>query len=285
MGQELKVLLIVSATFLGIYALYRYLGSPSQDSVDQVMKPADRVRSRPNVILPVSNADLELAENLKKSVNFLVGTIPPSLFRRIGTMASVEFSPNFIFVRTVKINSHDKEKYPPLLLNLYFTTVIEHNIPINQYMLYSKTNLSVGKISFQIHEEKIHITAMNSFCENHYVESFLVQLVIECLNLTGRKSLTLVSNRGSSLFYFKLGFLSETESINAELSKLMKLKNERNSCDGRVMYLPDESVIAWRESISQNSAHLPLSALPYKNFPTFNDLDFDFDYDTVPRPV
>jgi hypothetical protein len=117
--------------------------------------------------------------------------------------------------------------------------------------------LNAGWLTLLACKDVMHICRIDNFDNSWHnrLGSALVQFAIEKsieAGLGGK--ISLVSTNGSSVFFYKLGFVCENPENQKDVEKAY-LHNERGS-DGRNMYLPDEAINAWKKKIRENPIFL-----------------------------
>lgn len=101
--------------------------------------------------------------------------------------------------------------------------------------------------------DSMHICRIDNFMyssNNYRIGSMLIQFAVEKSIEAGfGGKVTLVSSGVSGVFYYKLGFVCESQEKQVKIEKAYR-KNQRIA--GYNMYLHEEAIIAWKKKIAEN---------------------------------
>lgn len=186
--------------------------------------------------------DEVLAANKRKQIAEL-----KKFFRQLydkedsGTMAEVFWKPEFEFKIALNVNSKKSAESESALINLY-----QHkDASIDCFYCYDDKPYSHAKLLLKKSPDCMWICSMNNTEKQYRLGSLLIQIAIEQSIMNGFDGrVELVSTRQSGQFYFKLGFLPKNDAILG----LLLLGKE---VDGGEMYLPIQSISAWKSKIEK----------------------------------
>jgi len=229
--------------------------SIAADDQDKENQAANRLRLRPKH-LSEEPIDELVAKKQREQILKTYGLLG-SKKNDIGTGAPIYWKQKFEFLKSLNVMAKDANSIEPSkLINLYYNKDKTH---YEYFLCYSKCNSSDAKIKIQFHLKEeyqdssigyLSILSMNSFLYRYRCGSLLIQVAIEHSLRQGLGGkIKLNSTRDSGQFYFKLGFLPKSGDI---LEALLK----GNDINGYEMYLPEASIMAWKEKITKHSVLL-----------------------------
>lgn len=215
--------------------------------------PAARLLERNPHLRPVSASDLKLLKGIQYvNVAYNGGEVAVDYENRRS-----DFDPNQKQVAVLKVTRNDgtsealfdlREAPPdPRSLQVYMLFRI---VQIDQNE-YSIGVINRAWLSLKFTKKYVYIWRIDNFYRELglRVGSALVQFAVEKSiekGLNGRVQLK--SKLGSALFYFKLGFVCKYAPVQKAVEQAYWDKTAR--LDGGKMYLPEESIKAWKQIIA-----------------------------------
>lgn len=212
------------------------------------LRPGELINERPSHSKPINESDRMKCQYYHND-NYRKGVDPLA--------RSAYFDPEFKQAGLVKVlGKEGKEQLIDLREVLQEANNCNTYVPFAIEIENGKSIISSsagGWLVLKSCTDSMHICRIDNFMyssNNYRIGSMLIQFAIEKSIEAGfGGKVTLVSSGDSGGFYYKLGFVCESQGKQEKIEKAYR-KNQRIAGDN--MYLHEEAIIAWKKMIAEN---------------------------------